>query len=1190
DAAGNDSPEAAITAPDITAPDAPTVTLANDTGDVDGITSDGTINVGDLIADGSWEYSTDGGDTWTVGEGESFELPEGAYADGDVVARQTDAAGNTSDNGLLGAVEVVDLEAVDDIASVDLGEPTVVVNPSTTEEGVQVLDIVEGDGGTVSGTTFTVSDDQLGNVSIQVQQVALLAVADAFRVEVYDEEDNLVYVGATENSLVGDIGGLEILGLTGDDELVANISGLAAGSYTVVVRNDQSTLEGLLDGLTLEELGEAGVVLGPENQAIVLDDVENALNGQSALLGTTVRGILEPILNTSTTIGAGELVGILTEPLDGLGLTQFLDDVIDALAEALLSNTLTAFQFTDITTTLTEYSFDGDLVATGNVITGDEQGAGEDAVIPGSAITLVTNSLGQSVEVPDTGVVSLEGLYGVLEIAADGSYTYTANGDNASIDQEEVFTYTISDGINSAEADLTINIEGSELPLLTPQDDSIELDLGAQSASVNTPVSNSNVGVGLLEGDAGDITGVPLMVTQDQVGEVRIEVSQTALLAVADAYVVEVVDAEGNVVFTAATPDNPIVGDVLGLGVLGVTGDGTLVTTAPGLAPGDYTVVVRNDQSAVAEVISGLSLAELGDKGVILGPENQGLVLDAVDNALGDNPLSGSVRGVLELTLDTLNGLGASSLVDVISSTLTTLGLSSLVEDVLDAVASSLASNTLTLLQTTNITTTLTEYNFEGDLAASGNVLTGEGEGNVADGIANGGVVTAVTNSDGESVTVLGTGSEGVQIAGLYGVLTLFENGSYTYAATGARDGLGQEEVFTYNVTNGAFAADGSRITAQATLTVGIDGEGVASDVALAGVEYDYATEAGVDFDNDLGFSWLLGALGATVWTRQEPIGSTITVAENTTQDLTIAVTGGDLLGVGGNTSISIEKLIDGAWQVQETYDSNQLVGLLGVGGSSEFVVGDLTPGQYRVSMEPGSGLVSVAGSISVDLSSTVTQLDEFEQAGISVAEGNLFENDILRSEDFELSVGGQSTSVGSDVTLVGQYGTLTVAANGDYTYTPDAGLDYFTTVLEETFTYEVDYGDRVEQADLTVFVSPSGAGIDSDTEASILTTFMADDVIALDDGSSDEQDSNADFAQHDSVEETEAVDLALEDVIDMSEQEEIVFPETESDNNDMESEADERTESVYTPAEAELIAPTNDPLDEWDQSTTVVY
>uniref|UniRef100_UPI002638E410 BapA/Bap/LapF family large adhesin n=1 Tax=uncultured Halomonas sp. TaxID=173971 RepID=UPI002638E410 len=1108
----------------------------------DGITSDGTVEVEGLVAGATWEYSINGGTSWNEGTGESFELPAGEYADGTVIARQTVGA-LTSPEGALGAVEIVELNAVDDAAALDMGEQSVTVYPSETEESVQVLGVAEGEGGELSGTTFTVAEGQTGEVAIQIQQTALVAVADAFRVEVYDADDNLVYVGGTDDSLVGDVGGLEILGLTGDDTLTAVLIGLVPGEYSVVVRNEQSALENLLvsdpedGGLVLEELGDAGVVLGPENQELILDAVEDGLNeyllaeGLDLGLGSGVRALLEPLLGTVDGLGVGEVVGVLSDVLNTLGLSAALDTVVDTLAETLLSNTLTAFQFTDITTTLTEYSFAANQPVEGNVITGEGEGNEADQLVPGSEVSQVQlldaegNPSGDPVMVPEDGPAVITGLYGVLTIAADGSYSYAANGDRGSLGESDTFTYTVSDGLNETTANLTIEIDGEALPELNAQPDSVALDMGNQSAVVNEPQTESNVQVlGLLEGDSGEISGVPFTVSEDQLGEMTIQVSQTALVAVADAFVIEVVDAEGNVVFAAATPDNPLVGDVAGINLLGVTGDDTLTVTATGLPPGDYTVVVRNDQGELADLLTGLSVQELGEAGVILGPENQELVLDAVDDALGGNVLSGTVRGILELTLNTLNGLGVDRLVDVLTDTLTVLGLGGLVDGVLDAVAGALVSNTLTLLQSTEVTTTLTEYAFDGDLAFSGNVITGEGDGNVEDGIAQGGVVTRVENADGEVVEVLGSGSEGVTIAGLYGVLTIFEDGSYSYDATGARAGLGQEEVFTYTVTNGSFNPDGSRVTGEATLTINIDGQGTAGDIAFAGVEYDFATEPGVDWDNEIGFSWLLGALGVTLWTRQDPTSRTIEVEENTTQDLTINVTGGDLLSVGGNTSVTLEKWVDGSWEVERSFNNDQLVGLLGLGSGGEFVVTGITAGEYRVTMEVGTGLLGLPGSISADISSTVTLLDEFAVDSVSTAEGNLLENDVLRGSDFELSVSSDGdtfeSTEGGSVTLAGEHGSLTVQDDGSYTYTPD-DLAHFTETLSETFTYRLEYPDgRVEEAELTVFVRPSGAGVDSDPASSanspeFMMMAFADDAIDIDtdDGSTEEEAFEAAFS-----------------------------------------------------------------------------
>ena len=1158
DEAGNESAPTEATAPQ--APPVLSLALANDTGiDGDGITSDGTVEVEGLVAGATWEYSIDGGENWIDGDGNSFELPAGEYADGAVIARQT-VGELTSPPGSLGAVTIVELNAADDAAALDMGEQSVTVSPSETEENVQVLGVAEGEGGELSGTTFTVAEGQTGEVALQIQQTALVAVADAFRVEVYDEGGNLVYVGGTEDSLVGDVGGLEILGLTGYDTLTAVLTDLAPGEYSVVVRNEESELAGLLgEGLTLEELGEAGVVLGPDNQEAVLDAVEDALNADLLIpgldlgLGTFVRNILEPLLDGTTELGAGELVGILTGPLDGLGITGVLDTVVDAIAEELLSNTLTAFQFTDITTTVTEYGFTTNDPISGNVITGDA-GVGEDELVPGSEVSLVQlldaedNPAGDPVMVPESGSVEIAGLYGVLTIAADGGYSYAANGDRASLGESETFTYTVSDGLNETTANLTIKIDGEVPPGLAAQPDSVEpdsvdLDMGSQSAVVNEPQANSNVQVlGLLEGDSGEISGVPFTVSEDQLGEMTIQVSQTALVAVADAFVIEVVDAAGNVVFTAATPDNPLVGDVAGINLLGLTGDNTLTATATGLPPGDYTVVVRNDQGALADLLTGLSVQELGEAGVILGPENQELVLDAVDTALGGNLLSGTVRSILELTLNTLNGLGVDRLVDVLTDTLTVLGLGDLVDGVLNAVAGALVSNTLTLLQSTEMTTTLTEYAFDGDLEFSGNVITGEGDGNVADGIAQGSVVTRVENANGEVVEVLGSGSEGVTIAGLYGVLTIFEDGSYTYDATGARAGLGQEEVFTYTVTDGSFNPDGSRVTGQATLTINIDGQGTAGDIAFAGVEYDFATADGVDWDNEIGFSWLLGALGITVWTRQDPTSRTIEVEENTTQDLTISVTGGDLLSVGGNTSIALEKRVDGSWEVERSFNNDQLIGLLGLGSGGEFVVSGLTAGEYRVTMEVGTGLLGLPGSIRADISSTVTLLDEFEVDNVATAEGNLLENDVLRGEEFELSVSTDGVTFESiadgAVTLIGEHGSLTVQDDGSYVYAPN-DLAHFTETLSETFTYQVAYPDgRVEEAELTVFVEPSGAGVESLGGASIEGGEGAEAfALMLDDGDLDMLDDSeeGDVLALGSDELEDGLTLGSEEVIELT-------------------------------------------------------
>src|SRR5690606_38076887 len=174
-----------------------------------------------------------------------------------------------------------------------------------------------------------------------------------------------------------------------------------------------------------------------------------------------VRNLLEPVLQTTTNLGAGELVDVLTGGLDSLGLTGSLDAVLGAVTDALLSNTLTVIQDTSVTATVTEHSFSGaGTPVTGNVIDPDGAAggeAGEDSAVPGTTVTQVENGTGE-VQTLTGGSATIEGAYGTLVINADGSYSYTANGDPASLGLSDVFTYTISDGTSSVEATLTVEV------------------------------------------------------------------------------------------------------------------------------------------------------------------------------------------------------------------------------------------------------------------------------------------------------------------------------------------------------------------------------------------------------------------------------------------------------------------------------------------------------------------------------------------------------------------------------------------------------------------------------------------------------------------------------------------------------------------------------------------------------------
>jgi hypothetical protein len=84
---------------DTESPTTPTLELLADTGssDTDRITSEaGIVVLGRIEANAVWQYTINGGATWTTDGGKGFLVPEGRYADGQVQVRQLDLAGNRS--------------------------------------------------------------------------------------------------------------------------------------------------------------------------------------------------------------------------------------------------------------------------------------------------------------------------------------------------------------------------------------------------------------------------------------------------------------------------------------------------------------------------------------------------------------------------------------------------------------------------------------------------------------------------------------------------------------------------------------------------------------------------------------------------------------------------------------------------------------------------------------------------------------------------------------------------------------------------------------------------------------------------------------------------------------------------------------------------------------------------------------
>ena len=379
-----------------------------------------------------------------------------------------------------------------------------------------------------------------------------------------------------------------------------------------------------------------------------------------------------------------------------------------------------------------------------------------------------------------------------ISVTADGALTITATATDA---QGNVDSSSLSVTVDTAAVD-AIN-------------DNVTFDPGTFVSTIwGAPIIAQDINV-LDTSIIGDTSmNVEFSVPRNSAdigtgheGDVVIQVSQDNLIAVASGFsvLVEYFDGTNWVQYTTATTTNGgLIADALGLGVLGIVDDGkTIAVHLTGVPEGQYRVVVQNDSSAIGDLLDDLTLAQLGDQGILLGADNQDAVLDAVETALNGQVLTlGTlVRNVLEPLLNAANAAGETlAVTDIVAAIVQIPLVGSLlggVDTVLDFIADALVDNLLTVLEFTNVTINGSEtYYTTPELA--GNVFADNGSGADDRGNSNAALVTKV---DGVDVPTDGTDAV---IKGLYGTLYINKDGVYRYVLNGSVDSNGQVDDFTY--------------------------------------------------------------------------------------------------------------------------------------------------------------------------------------------------------------------------------------------------------------------------------------------------------------------------------------------------------------------------------------------------------
>ncbi|MDO7535341.1 Ig-like domain-containing protein, partial [Acinetobacter pittii] len=1056
----------------------------------------------------------------------SISVADGAY---------TDLAGNPGTGDVLDGTDglVIDtIDAINDNVTFDPGPfVSTIWDAPIIAQDINVLDTsIIGDSST--NVLFSVPRDNTnigtgheGDVVIQVSQDNLIAVASGFSVlvEYFDGTSWVQYTTATTTNggLVADALGLGVLGVVDDGKTIAvHLTGVPEGQYRVVVQNDSSAIGDLLDDLTLAQLGDQGILLGADNQDAVLDAVETALNGQVLTLGTLVRNVLEPLLNAANaageTLAVTDIVAAIVQiPLVG-SLLGGVDTVLDFIADALVDNLLTVLEFTNVTINGSETYYTTPELA-GNVFADNGSGADDRG---NSNAALVTKVDGVNIPTDGTDAV-IKGLYGTLYINKDGVYRYVLNGSVDSNGQVDDFTYTLSDGIQSDTAVLTISVAdviAPKAPIVS------SLDETTVTGFAGAAEADSIINVyGGIDSDGDGIPDTLLGITTAN-PDGSYTVTLNPAIALGDTVVVTSRDAAGNI----STPTIASLHNIVALDDPNET-NYELSTTAdrPDISGGIFTLA----NAGVLGDLIDLDLSATSAPGVTVGTNEQitltltasgstGLDISAVGNLI-DAILGGNIGGSLDLIIAKETSTGSYEVYNTVANaytlnnsvlTFTASGSQSISLDDAGVYKFILAPNSSTSSALSN----LLSLNLLGNLVLSsndvvatinntdlitGNVLSNDTTAPIGLDLS---VVSIKETTVGVDENVV-SGTPKV-IEGMYGTLTIDSTGAYSYQMTANATALGKVEAFTYTVQDNDghskqatiyIRLDSSLVTLDWTDKIGLEEADklvtqlTADNKASAGTVttlFDQVLNGSGDSLNSIQVTGSNGALptsppetGSTAIPDDSgrfTLGAGQTAYISFTSILPSNVT--QNFGLGGNQTsaynVVIELERDGA--VLDTQLATWTSTISGTKYYYKVTNTGTSSAAYdlNIAYGDGSGLFNWTNTVGKTFGINNIQLDITGTTyTASTVSGDLISNDLLYSSVFKIGVAAGSTTPSNyldvnSTSIVGTYGTLTVNLDGTYSYQANGKIADLGK--DDVFTYKIETLDgTVNTQTLTIKV-----------------------------------------------------------------------------------------------------------------------
>ncbi|MDN4371214.1 Ig-like domain-containing protein [Citrobacter portucalensis] len=373
-----------------------------------------------------------------------------------------------------------------------------------------------------------------------------------------------------------------------------------------------------------------------------------------------------------------------------------------------------------------------------------------------------------------------------------------------------------------------------------------------------------------------------------------------------------------------------------------------------------------------------------------------------------------------------------------------------------------------------------------GGTTESGNIITDTDPANGQDNAPSGTLVTAITDGNGNVVNIP---AGGIDVQGKYGILHINQNGSYTYTLTNTSISVyGRSESFTYTLTHGSDHSSAKLVVtlgqAPTTSTVTAADDVAALTYGTQVIAVDHGTSqqtgftlANVGLGNVLDVSLVNGLTNPIKFNVDDGATRTLTVKASV---LGVTVGGFDLYVYRFNESIQQYE--------QFRVKPNWVTALLG-GSSTDYTI-TLPGGDYLFLLNASGGLTLLTSytlNIQADHTYAVDSLS-------ATTNGNLLVNDSAPANTVITEVNGVTINGTGTTTINGQYGTLTIDAKGNYTYTLRSGLGADGINTPDSFVYKVKApnGDT-GSASLNIKPTPQALDAVNDVSSTMAVSTQAD-------------------------------------------------------------------------------------------------